>query len=67
LTGSGPNSNAKQKSSSSLLAWVNGDSDALTVLQRTYMDPRTSTGDRIKAAGAAIGYRAIRHQLLASY
>ena len=39
-----------------LLAWVNGDSDALTVLQRTYMDPRTSTTDRIKAAGAAIGY-----------
>src|SRR6516164_267378 len=44
-----------------LLAWINGDSDALTVLQRTYMDPRTSTPDRIKAAGAAIGYE--RHKL----
>jgi hypothetical protein len=32
-----------------LLAWIDGDSDALTVLQRTYMDPRTSTSDRIKA------------------
>jgi len=39
-----------------LLAWVNGDSDALTTLQRTYMDPRISTTDRIKAAGAAIAY-----------
>jgi hypothetical protein len=39
-----------------LLAWINGDSDALTILQRTYMDPRTSTSDRIKACGAAIGY-----------
>jgi hypothetical protein len=39
-----------------LLAWINGDSDALTVLQRTYMDPRISTSDRIKACGAAIGY-----------
>ena len=29
-----------------LLAWVNGDSDALTTLQRTYMDPNTSTPDR---------------------
>ena len=39
-----------------LLAWINGDSDALTTLQRTYMDPRISTPDRIKAAGAAIAY-----------
>jgi hypothetical protein len=39
-----------------LLAWINGDSDALVTLQRTYMDPRTSTSDRIKAAGAAIAY-----------
>src|SRR5215472_513725 len=36
-----------------LLAWINGDSDALVVLQRTYMDPRTSTSDRIKACAAA--------------
>jgi hypothetical protein len=35
---------------------LNGDADALLCLQRTYMDPRTSTPDRIKAAGAAIGY-----------
>ena len=39
-----------------LLAWINGDSDALVVLQRTYMDPRTSTSDRIKACAAAVGY-----------
>jgi hypothetical protein len=39
-----------------LLEWVNGDADALTTLQRTYMDPRISTPDRIKAAGAAIAY-----------
>ena len=44
-----------------LLAWINGDSDALVILQRTYMDPRTSTSDRIKAAGAAIAYE--RHKL----
>ena len=39
-----------------LLAWINGDSDALVVLQRTYMDPRTSTSDQIKACAAAVGY-----------
>jgi len=39
-----------------LLAWIDGDSDALVVLQRTYMDPRTSTSDRIKACAAAVGY-----------
>jgi hypothetical protein len=39
-----------------LLAWVNGDSDALVTLQRIYMDPRTSTTDRIKAAGQAVAY-----------
>jgi hypothetical protein len=39
-----------------LLEWINGDADALTTLQRTYMDPKTSTPDRIKAAGAAIAY-----------
>ena len=32
-----------------LLAWIDGDSDSLVVLQRTYMDPRISTSDRIKA------------------
>jgi hypothetical protein len=39
-----------------LVDWINGDSDALTTLQRTYLDPRTTTADRIKAAGAAIAY-----------
>src|SRR6516165_5996177 len=39
-----------------LLAWINGDSDALVTLQRIYMDPRTSTTDRIKAAGQAVAY-----------
>jgi len=39
-----------------LLAWINGDSDALAILQRIYMDPRTSTPDRIKAAGQAVAY-----------
>jgi hypothetical protein len=49
-----------------LLAWINGDSDALTVLQRTYMDPRTSTSDRIKACGAAIGYERYKVTLAVS-
>jgi hypothetical protein len=39
-----------------LVDWINGDADALTTLQRTYLDPKTSTSDRIKAAGAAIAY-----------
>ena len=39
-----------------LIAWIDGDADALACLQRTYMDPKTSTSDRIKAAGAAIAY-----------
>jgi septal ring factor EnvC (AmiA/AmiB activator) len=49
-----------------LLAWINGDSDALTVLQRTYMDPRTSTSDRIRACGAAIGYERYKLTLAVS-
>jgi len=44
-----------------LLAWIDGDSDALVVLQRTYMDPRISTTDRIKACAAAVAYE--RHKL----
>ena len=39
-----------------LLDWIMGDADALTTLQRTYLDPKTLTSDRIKAAGAAIAY-----------
>jgi hypothetical protein len=44
-----------------LLAWIDGDSDALVILQRTYMDPRISTTDRIKACAAAVAYE--RHKL----
>jgi hypothetical protein len=44
-----------------LLAWIDGDSDSLVVLQRTYMDPRISTSDRIKACAAAVAYE--RHKL----
>ena len=43
-----------------LLAWIDGDSDALVVLQRTYMDPRTSTSDRIKACAAAVRLRTLQ-------
>jgi hypothetical protein len=53
--------NRQDEELTQLLAWINGDSDALTTLQRTYMDPRTSTSDRVKAAGAAIAYE--RHKL----
>ena len=49
-----------------LLAWIDGDSDALTTLQRTYMDPRISTSDRIKACGAAIGYERYKLTLAVS-
>ena len=51
----------KDEELTQLLAWINGDSDALVVLQRTYMDPRTSTSDRIKACAAAVAYE--RHKL----
>ena len=50
----------KDEELTQLLAWINGDSDALVTLQRIYMDPRTPTGERIKAAGAAVGYE--RHK-----
>ena len=56
----------KDEELTQLLAWVNGDSDALTTLQRTYMDPRTSTSDRIKAAGAPIGYERYKLTLAVS-
>ena len=49
-----------------LLAWIDADSDALVVLQRTYMDPRISTSDRIKACGAAIGYERYKLTLAVS-
>ena len=56
----------KDEELTQLLAWIDGDSDALTVLQRTYMDPRISTGDRIKACGAAIGYERYKLTLAVS-
>ena len=56
----------KDEELTQLLAWINGDSDALTILQRTYMDPRTSTSDRIKACGAAIGYERYKLTLAVS-
>src|SRR5215467_454007 len=46
----------KDEELTQLPAWIDGDSDALVVLQRTYMDPRISTSDRIKACAAAVGY-----------
>jgi len=39
-----------------LLAWIDGDSDSLVVLQRMYMDPKISNSDRIKACAAAVAY-----------
>jgi hypothetical protein len=41
---------------STLVDWIMHDVDALTTLQRTYLDPKSSTTDRIKAAASAIGY-----------
>ena len=51
----------KDEELTQLLAWIDGDSDALVTLQRTYMDPRTSASDRIKACAAAVAYE--RHKL----
>jgi hypothetical protein len=56
----------KDEELTQLLAWINGDSDALTILQRTYMDPRISTSDRIKTCGAAIGYERYKLTLAVS-
>lgn len=39
-----------------LVDWVMGDADALTVLQRVYLNPDEPAANRIKAAAAAIGY-----------
>jgi hypothetical protein len=39
-----------------LLAWINGDADALVTLQRIYMDSNIPTSERIKAAGQAVAY-----------
>jgi predicted HNH restriction endonuclease len=39
-----------------LVDWIQGDSDALTVLQTIYNSSTTSETNRVKAAAAAIGY-----------
>jgi hypothetical protein len=41
---------------STLVDWVMGDADALTTLQRVYLNPDEPAANRIKAAAAAIGY-----------
>ena len=39
-----------------LVAWIQGDKDALTCLQAVYNDPEESAGNKVRAAAAAIGY-----------
>jgi hypothetical protein len=39
-----------------LVAWINGDADALHCLQSIYNSPHADQINRIKAAAAAIGY-----------
>jgi hypothetical protein len=39
-----------------LVDWINGDSDALTVLQSVYNNPTSSEGNRIKAAASALPF-----------
>ena len=56
----------KDEELTQLLAWIDGDSDALVVLQRTYMDPRISTSDRIKACAAAVAYERYKLTLAVS-
>jgi hypothetical protein len=41
---------------SRLLAWINGDADALTALQAIYLDPNETSVNRVKAAVSAIGF-----------
>ena len=41
---------------SRLLAWINGDADALTALQAIYLDPNETSVNRVKAAASAIGF-----------
>jgi hypothetical protein len=56
----------KDEELTQLLAWIDGDSDALVVLQRTYMDPRISTSDRIKTCAAAVAYERYKLTLAVS-
>jgi hypothetical protein len=39
-----------------LIAWIMGESDALTCLQSVYSNPASSEGNRIKAAAAALPF-----------
>ena len=39
-----------------LVDWINGDTDALTCLQRVYNDPKASEANRIKAAASALPF-----------
>jgi hypothetical protein len=39
-----------------LVAWINGDADALTALQAIYNDTNTSEGNRIRAAASALPF-----------
>ena len=39
-----------------LVAWIAGDEDALGTLRATYVDPRTSPANRIKAASSALPF-----------
>jgi hypothetical protein len=48
-------SNVK-KELSTLIDWVMGDADALTVLQKLYLSPDEPAANRIKAAAAAIQF-----------
>lgn len=41
---------------SNLVAWANGDVDALSCLQKVYSDPRVTEASRIKAAAAALPF-----------
>jgi hypothetical protein len=39
-----------------LVAWAEGDCDALATLQAIYSNPKTYQGDRLKAAASALPY-----------
>lgn len=39
-----------------LVAWASGDQDALSILQKTYLNPQSPESYRIKAAGLALPF-----------
>ena len=39
-----------------LVQWIAGDGDALGALRSVYADPRSTPSNKVKAAGAAIGF-----------